>query len=339
LRPVFANPSPPPIMSHDAVRLLTQPLVFEPLFMERVWGGRRLEQIYRKKLPPGARIGESWELVDREEAQSVVHDGPLRGETLHELWTHQREPIFGAGWDGQARFPLLFKMLDARERLSLQVHPPAGIAGVLGGEPKHEMWYLAHAEAGADLYAGLTGPVSRTEFEEALYKGRAADLIHRLPVEAGDAIEIPSGRIHAIGAGCLIVEIQQNSDTTYRVFDWNRVGMDGSPRTLHVEESLQSTDFDDIRPGLQPPVAGTGTLVESAHFRVERWVLDGARAALEDAYGRCAVFACLEGKVESGGAVFSPGDFFLAPACLPELHVHPLETGTTLLRTTIPRPE
>jgi mannose-6-phosphate isomerase len=323
-------------MSHDAVRLLTQPLVFEPLFMERVWGGRRLEQIYGKKLPPGARIGESWEIVDREEAQSVVHDGPLRGETLHELWTHHREPIFGLGWDGQDRFPLLFKMLDARERLSLQVHPPAGIAEVLDGEPKHEMWYLAHAEAGADLYAGLTGTVTRTEFEEALYQGRAADLIHRLPVEAGDAIEIPSGRIHAIGAGCLIVEIQQNSDTTYRVFDWNRLGLDGSPRTLHVEESLQSTDFADIRPALQSPVPGSGTLVESAHFRVERWVLADSRRALDDAFGRCAVFACLEGSLECGGAAFSAGDFFLAPACLPDLELRPREAGTKLLRTTIP---
>jgi mannose-6-phosphate isomerase len=325
-------------MSPDAISRLEQPLVFEPLFMERVWGGRRLEQIYGKKLPPGARIGESWEVVDREEAQSVVHDGPLRGLTLHELWTGQRTEIFGPGWDGDERFPLLVKMLDARERLSLQVHPPAHMAEVLGGEPKTEMWYLAHAEAGADLYAGLTSPVERADFERALHEGRAADLIHRLPVETGDAIAIPSGRIHAIGAGCLIVEIQQNSDTTYRVFDWNRLGMDGSPRTLHIEESLQSTDFDDIQPGLQPAVEGSGTLVDCPHFRVERWVLDSPRRALADAYGRCAIFGCLEGSVECGRAVFSAGDFFLAPVCLPDLEVHPRKTGAVLLRTTIPAP-
>jgi mannose-6-phosphate isomerase len=325
-------------MSTDAVTLLEQPLVFEPLFMERVWGGRRLEQIYGKKLPPGARIGESWEIVDREEAQSVVHDGPLRGETLHELWIHHREAIFGKGWDGQERFPLLVKMLDAQERLSLQVHPPASMAGVLGGEPKSEMWYLAHAEAGADLYAGLNAPVERADFERALHEGRAAELIHRLPVETGDAIAIPSGRIHAIGAGCLIVEIQQNSDTTYRVFDWNRLGLDGNPRRLHIEESLQSTDFADIRPELQPYVEGSGTLVDCPHFRVEKWALGAPRRALEDAFGRCAVFACLEGSAECGGALFCPGDFFLAPACLPEIEVRPREAGTTLLRTTIPAP-
>jgi mannose-6-phosphate isomerase len=326
-------------MSTDAVTRLEQPLIFEPLFMERVWGGRRLEQIYGKKLPPGARIGESWELVDREEAQSVVHDGPLRGHTLHELWTNHRAEIFGPGWDGQERFPLLVKMLDAQERLSLQVHPPAGMAAVLGGEPKTEMWYLAHAEAGADLYAGLNGPVERADFEEALHEGRAAELIHRLPVETGDAFAIPSGRIHAIGAGCLIVEVQQNSDTTYRVFDWNRLGMDGSPRTLHIEESLQSTDFTDIRPTLEPAVQGSGTLVECQHFRVEKWVLDAPRRALEDAYGRCAIFGCLEGAVECAGALFSPGEFFLAPACLPDIEVRPREPGTLLLRTTIPTPE
>ena len=326
-------------MSNDAVSRLERPLIFEPLFMERVWGGRRLEQIYGKKLPPGSRIGESWELVDREEAQSVVHDGPLRGYTLHELWTHHRAEIFGPGWDGEKRFPLLVKILDAQERLSLQVHPPASMAATLGGEPKTEMWYLAHAEAGAGLYAGLAGPVDRAEFEQALHEGRAADLIHRLPVDTGDAISIPSGRIHAIGEGCLIVEIQQNSDTTYRVFDWNRLGMDGNPRTLHIEESLQSTDFSDIQPTLQPVVEGSGTLVECPHFKVEKWVLEAPRRALEEAYGRCAVFACLEGRVESAGALFSPGDFFLAPACLPDLQLQPREPGTTLLRTTIPAPE
>ncbi len=325
-------------MNAEAVSSLVQPLIFEPLFMERVWGGRRLEQLYNKKLPPGARIGESWEIVDREEAQSVVHDGPLRGHTLHELWTDHRETIFGPGWDGEERFPLLVKMLDAQERLSLQVHPPASIAESLGGEPKTEMWYLAQAEAGADLYAGLAAPVDRAAFEKALHEGRAADLIHRLPVTAGDAIAIPSGRIHAIGAGCLIVEIQQNSDTTYRVFDWNRAGLDGSPRTLHIEESLQSTDFNDIQPELQPRVEGSGVLVEYPLFRVEKWDLSDPRPALADAYGRCAVFVCLEGKVDCAGTVFSPGEFFLVPACLPQARVEPLKPGTTLLRTTIPAP-
>lgn len=318
----------------DAV--LRQPLVFEPLFMERVWGGRRLELLYQKKLPNGVRIGESWELVDREEAQSVVHDGPFRGQTLHELWLHHRAEIFGEGLPDLPRFPLLVKILDAQDRLSLQVHPPAAIAAGLNGEPKTEMWYLAQAEPGAELFAGLDAASDRASFESALHEGRAADLVHRLAVETGDAIFIPSGRIHAIGAGCLIVEIQQNSDTTYRVFDWNRPGLDGNPRTLHVEQSLQSVDFNDVRPALEPRTEGPATLADCPFFRVERWPLTEARAALENTGGRFAIFTCLSGRVDCAGAVFGPGEFFLAPAGLTEAQVRPLAPETLVLRTTIP---
>ncbi len=326
-------------MTHDAApAALEAPLVFEPLFMERVWGGRRLEHLYQKKILPGGRIGESWEIVDREDAQSVVHDGPLRGHTLHELWTHRRAEIFGADLEGKSeRFPLLVKMLDAQERLSLQVHPPAELAASLSGEPKTEMWYLAHAEAGAEVFAGLAEPTDRAQFEAALHEGRAADLIHRVAVEEGDAIFIPSGRIHAIGAGCLIVEIQQNSDTTYRVFDWNRLGLDGKPRTLHIDHSLQSTDFADVRPTLLPRVEETtGPVASCPFFHVEKWTLGGPLAALTNTGGRFAVFTCLTGRVECAGETFKPGDFFLVPACLPQAQITPLEPGATLLRTTLP---
>ena len=321
--------------SADLSRTLTQPIVFEPLFMERVWGGRRLEQLYHKKLPPGARIGESWEIVDREEAQSVVHDGPLRGLTLHELWTHHREEVFGANLGDQPRFPLLVKMLDAQERLSLQVHPPPAVAADLHGEPKTEIWYLAHTEAGADLFVGLEKPSNRAEFEEALHQDRADELVHRQSVQEGDAFFIPSGRIHAIGAGCLIVEIQQNSDTTYRVFDWNRLGLDGQPRKLHIDESLQSIDWDDVQPALQRAVQGSGELVDCPFFRVERWLLEAPREALGGTSGRFAIFTCLEGSVDCTGMTFGPGDFFLVPACLSAAEVHPRSAGAALLRTTI----
>ena len=228
-------------------------------------------------------------------------------------------------------------MLDAQERLSLQVHPPAELAGTLEGEPKTEMWYLAHAEAGAEVFAGLAEPTDRAQFETALNEGRAADLIHRISVEKGDAIFIPSGRIHAIGAGCLIVEIQQNSDTTYRVFDWNRLGLDGRPRTLHIDHSLQSTDFADVRPALQPPAKGpSGHVASCAFFQVEKWTLDAPLTALENTGGRFAIFTCLEGRAECAGLMFGPGDFFLVPACLPQAQVKGLEPGTTLLRTTLP---
>lgn len=311
---------------------LASPLVFEPLLMERVWGGRELESLYGKHLPPCARIGESWELVDREEAQSVVHTGELRGETLHQLWTERRREIFGGRIPDTPRFPLLFKLLDAQDRLSVQVHPPSTVAPRLGGEPKTEMWYFAATKPDADIFAGLRPGVTREDFRDALKSGDVAEKVHRIPVHAGQAIFIPSGRIHSIGAGNVIVEVQQNSDTTYRVFDWNRVGLDGKPRTLHISESLDSIDFDDAEPRLAEP--DSELLVECKHFRVERWELNAPREASgEDEF---AVFCCLQGKVACGGAEFGPGTFFLVAASQLDKVLRPVGEGTSVLRTTIP---
>lgn len=311
---------------------MNQPIVFEPLFMERVWGGRRLETLFGKRLPPGERVGESWEIVDREEAQSVVHNGPLRGATLHELWTKHREEIFGPGMPETPRFPLLFKILDAQERLSVQVHPPADVAARLGGEAKTEMWYLIDTLLNSDVYVGLKKGVSRDDFERALSEGRVAEFIHRTPVHADDAIFIPSGRIHAIGAGNLLFEVQQNSDTTYRVFDWNRLGLDGRPRELHVAESLEAIDFADAEPSLEKPRGEK--VVECEFFRVDRWDLSEPRSACGE---RFAVFTVLKGCVECGGIEFKPGSFFLTPAAMEKCEVKPLDASASVLRTTIPR--
>ena len=311
---------------------MDQPLVFEPLLMERVWGGRRLETLLGKRLPPGVRIGESWELVDREEAQSVVHDGPLRGATLHELWTERRAEIFGSGLADSPRFPLLCKILDAQERLSLQVHPPAEVAARLGGEPKTEMWHILDASLDSNLYAGLRHGADRAVFEEALNQGRVSEQIHSLPIHKGDTMFIPSGRVHAIGAGNLIVEIQQNSDTTYRVFDWNRLGLDGRLRDLHISESLESIDFNDLEPGIDQPKGET--LVECPLFRVEKWALTGPRFSAGPNF---AIFTVTDGRVRCGDREFGRGAFFLVPATATACELVPLEEGTAVLRTTIPQ--
>jgi mannose-6-phosphate isomerase len=311
---------------------LSAPIVFEPIFMDRVWGGRRLESHFGKRLPTHGRIGESWELVDRPEAQSVVHNDPLRGKTLHELWTQYRAAVFGERLPESPRFPLLFKLLDARERLSVQVHPPAEVAPALNGEPKTEMWYILDNYGDGDIFAGLRGGVTRDSFEQALRAGSVRETVHRIEVAPGDCIFIPSGRIHAIGAGNVIVEVQQNSDTTYRVFDWNRVGLDGKARELHIDESLKSIDFADFEPALQG--VPTGLLVECPEFRVEKWDLAEPREAVPA--GEFAIFTVLAGVVSSGGMEFRAGEFFLVPAILEDRVLYPVEGPCSLLRTTIP---
>lgn len=312
----------------DASRF-SQPLTFTPLFMERIWGGRRLETLFGKALPAGARIGESWEIVDRPEAQSVVRAGPWQGRTLHELWVDYRAEIFGAMPDAP-RFPLFLKLLDAAEKLSVQVHPPAQVAAELGSEPKTECWYVAYAEDGAEFFVGLKKGSSRASFEAALARGSVADLIHRIPVRTGDAMFLPSGRVHAIGAGNVLVEIQQNSDTTYRVFDWNRTAAGGAPRALHVAESLRSIAFDDYEPALATP--NGESLINDALFAVEKWELSAAREV--GPMGKFAIVVCLAGRIQCAGVEAGPGDFFLVPASLVDRTLRPLAPQTTLLRVT-----
>jgi len=310
------------------------PILFEPLPMERVWGGRRLETLLGKRLPHGAVIGELWEMVDREDAQSVVHEGPLRGKTLHELWTGHRESVFGRKHLGNRspRFPLLAKLLDARDRLSVQVHPPASRSGELGGESKTECWYFLHAPEGSSVYAGLKKGVMREDFERAMREGTVEETLHRIPARTGGSIFIPSGRLHAIGEGLLIVEIQENSDTTYRVFDWNRTGLDGKPRELHPSHSLASVDFGDHEPSLNPP---EGNIVaECPSFRVVKEELRDAVPSHQE--GDFAIITCLTGSLECAGTALGPGGFLLAPASMEGGELHPTGPETSILRTTLP---
>jgi len=310
---------------------ITAPLTFEPFFVERMWGGRRLESEFGKKLPLQKRIGESWEIVDRPEAQSIVANGPLKSKTLHDLWTQHRKQIFGDAPDAP-RFPLLLKLLDAHERLSLQVHPPGQFAGKLGGEAKTEFWYVAAADPAAELLIGFRKPSSRDQFEKALREGTAADYVHKIPVRPGDAAFLPAGRLHAVSAGNLLIEIQQNSDTTYRVFDWNRVDDKGKPRQLHIEQALQCVDFNDVGPKLVEPQGEL--LIRHKRFEVQKWNLDLPRAVAP--HGQFAIICCLSGKVGCADVHFAPGHFFLVPAQLHDRQLKPLDAQTSLLRVTIP---
>jgi mannose-6-phosphate isomerase len=248
-------------------------LRFEPIYQTRVWGGRALETRLGRQLPANEPIGESWEVVDRPEAQSVVETGARRGQSLRTVLEQAGDAVMGPAWPAGRPFPILVKWLDCRERLSLQVHPPAAVATELKGEPKTENWYIADTIPGAQLIVGLKRGVTREQFEQAIQDQTVEACVHHFNVAAGDSILVHSGQVHAIDAGNLILEIQQNSDTTYRVYDWGRVGLDGDPRQLHIGPSLRSIDWTDFEPA---PVRGaptSGVIADCAEFSIRRVVL------------------------------------------------------------------
>jgi len=285
--------------------------LFKPLYQERVWGGRGLENSLGRALPAGKVIGESWELVDRPEADSrLVDDSGSLGQLRRE---HPAE-LMGPDWPAEAAFPILVKWLDCQDRLSLQVHPPASVAPELGGEPKTENWYIVEATPGAALLAGLKPGVTPDFFRKALQEEKLEELVCRLPSRAGDSLFVRSGRLHAIDAGNLILEIQQNSDTTYRVYDWGRVGLDGKPRQLHVEESLKSIDFSDEEPTLLHPEGPESVLADCQEFRLRRIELAAGESLCFGTAEEPRILSVVEGSLtEVSGGSITRGDNALLP--------------------------
>jgi mannose-6-phosphate isomerase len=313
------------------------PICFEPIFMERVWGGSRMAELYGKALPPGKSIGESWEISDRPEGVSRIRNGPLEGKDLRWLMEQHGKEILGPARSCRGRFPLLVKILDAREKLSLQVHPPPHVAASLVGEPKTEMWYITDADPGAELYVGLKRGTTRSAFESRLAEGTVAECFHVHQVEAGDAMFLPSGRVHGLGSGLVLFEVQQNSDTTYRVFDWNRVGLDGKPRALHVKEAMASINFYDFEPPLLRHSArggdGIRDLVKHELFQAN---LQSASAESRETLRPTVptVIGVVSGTMELVAnditVNLAAGDFCLLPASLGESGVDTCWRGTFL---------
>ncbi|UCG46437.1 MAG: class I mannose-6-phosphate isomerase [Phycisphaerales bacterium] len=248
--------------------MIPYPLKFRPIYKQRIWGGRKLEDFFGKDLPPGEKIGESWELADLPLDKSEVANGEFAGRNIRELIEEYPEQITGRPDFGPA-FGLLIKFLDAEDILSVQVHPDEATCRRLGeGEPKTECWYIISAAPGAVIYKGLRQGVTREQFAAAVAEGAVAELLEKVPVAAGECHILPAGTAHSIGAGLLIAEIQTPSDTTYRVFDWNRVDSDGRARDLHIEQALESIHFDASRDALT--VKTMGRLVDSEYFRVDK---------------------------------------------------------------------
>ena len=293
---------------------MSNPIYFKPIYQERVWGGRNLEEALGRKLPEGEVIGESWDVVDRPEAMSFIEKGDFAGKSLRELIEDRPEEIMGEGYDSSRPFPILVKWLDCSDRLSLQVHPPAEVAPALGGEPKTENWYIADCQADASLIVGLKNGVTRDEFERRLGEGTLEECVHRFPVSSGESILVESGRIHAIDAGNLILEIQQNSDTTYRVYDWGRVGLDGSPRQLHVEESLKCIDWNDFEPETVCPGPGESLLADCREFRLRKMDLEVSSNPVALEQGEPRLVSVTAGSVQISGKEAVNGTTVLLPA-------------------------
>ncbi len=306
------------------------PLVFEPIFKARIWGGRRLEAVVGKRLEGDEPIGESWELADLENDQSVVRAGPAKGATLGRLVKEWGPGLMGGAELFGGRFPLLIKFLDAHDSLSVQVHPDAQMAKRLGGtvRVKNEAWYVLHAEAEGAIYRDFVEGVTRESFVDAIKRGTVASMLRRIPVRTGECYYLPSGTIHALGAGVVVAEVQTPSDVTYRVYDWDRVDpQTGKGRALHVEEALECIRFEPDGGGRQQRshTASVWTsvtrLTSCASFIIERvGMVDGVDQQIPT--GELIVWMVLEGRGEiqygrgKEHLEFCRGDTVLIPAGL-----------------------
>ena len=316
------------------------PLIFKPIFKPRIWGGRKIHTRFDKPLPPGENFGESWELADLEDDQSVVASGPQQGRTLRELVVEWGDQLLGGIALFEGRFPLLIKYLDAREHLSVQVHPDAKLAAQLGGavRVKNEAWVVIDAEPDGCIYRGLVDSVTPDQFSKALSDGGVEKLLKRIPVRPGDAYYLPSGTVHALGPGIVLAEVQEQSNLTFRLFDWGRLGTDGKPRPIHIEESIQCTRFDRgpvhcVRPAqLCDQDHRFEELVRCDHFVIRRHRAVDAWHLRTDGRFRILIGMSGSGEVctEQSTIDLQTGRTVLIPANCPELTIHPAAEMTLL---------
>jgi mannose-6-phosphate isomerase len=312
------------------------PLRFHPLLRRYIWGGRRLGTVLGKDLGPGDDYAESWEICDHGPDQSVVEGGPLAGTPLGQLVRERGEELLGRHAP-QARFPLLMKFLDAARSLSVQVHPNDAQAARLDPPDlgKTEAWVVLAAEPGSTIYAGLRPGTDRRQLADAIRRGACEQLLHSFQPKPGDCVFLPAGTVHALGQGLLVAEIQQSSDVTYRLFDWNRLGSDGKPRALHIDEGLAVVDYatGPVNPRAPQPTerSWVSRLVQCEKFVLDRWEFDSDRTIGGDQ--RCHIVCVLQGAVEIEGDPTSRpvprGGTALLPAALGPVRLTP--RGRTIL--------
>jgi mannose-6-phosphate isomerase len=330
---------------------MMDPLVFEPYLRPMIWGGRRLGERFGKRLPAGGPFGESWEVSAHPHHVSRVSEGPLRGLLLTDLVATRGEELFGDQVPSGGEFPLLIKLLDCRDRLSIQVHPSDELAPRLSNEArgKTEAWLVLEVDLGGWVCAGLRPGVGRADLERHLQAGTVEECLHRYTPRVGDCLFLPAGTVHAAGGGVVLAEVQQSSDATFRLFDWNRPGSNGKPRPLHLSEALQSINWaaGPVHPATGDPVAGlpggvTGeALVRCRYFCMDRFHAGGP---FDSPYPpRLSLWMVLNGTAECCCAGYRRtlrrGETVLVPASCAGLSWHPGAPAgrATLLGVTLPR--
>ncbi len=322
------------------------PLLFAPVFKHYIWGGRNLEGVLGRSLPPG-QVAESWEIAAHEDGATVVANGRFAGLTLPQLHAQLGMALIGTNnqWaQERGKFPLLIKLLDAHTNLSVQVHPTDEYAQANEGNElgKTEMWVVLHAVPEAAVILGVRAGTTPEAFRRALEAGALDPLLHRLPIKTGDFVCVPSGSVHAILGGALIAEIQQNSNTTYRVYDWNRLD-NGKPRPLHVDKALDVINFAQVEPALPHPtlleetaVMRRSQLCANRYFVTERIELAAGGQFCGKCNGRSLeIWGCLSGEIAINEVPVTAVGFTLLPAAMGPFTIH-AGRPATLLRVTTP---
>lgn len=313
-------------------------LTFEPVYQQYIWGGRNLETVLGKRLPTEDGIyAESWEIVDHKDGQSVVKEGELKGWPLSRVVAERGADLLGKHHP-QEKFPLLFKFLDCQANLSVQVHPNDAQGAKLHPPDlgKTEAWVILAAQPGSRLYAGLKEGVDRETLESKLREGTAEDCLHVIEPAVGDCIFIPAGTVHALAEGLVVAEIQQSSNTTYRLYDWNRVDAEGNSRQLDIERGVGVTDFE--RGPVDPQ---TPCRIDDQRERLvtcDKFVLDRVTPSASSEFATdetCHILAVLEGSVEIGSTRISKGETAILPASCQKARMT-ADSNTTLLDMFLP---
>ncbi len=324
---------------------ITTPLRFRPVYQPYIWGGEKLRSRLGRSDTPEGIVAESWEVSSREDGMGVVAEGAHGGKTFQALLQEDAAGILGSRVK-QDDFPLLIKVLDAAKTLSVQVHPNDETAAEFGGEAKTETWYILEADPDACVYCGIKSGVSPEQFRAAIADNTLEPLLKKIPVKAGDAIFVPGGRVHAIASGCLLLEVQQNSNTTYRIYDWGRVDADGKGRQLHIDQALQVSIFEEEGSALTPaktlaPLAGLPReqIMISPYFLLEKLSLE-ASASLPAHPESFQVLFAIDGdlQVSTGGETVQvpAGSSVLLPAAASATEVKALTGSMCFMRITQP---